>query len=138
MTQVERLIRNLCEARRLAIRQDERTALKGFKESETWQELPAKVKRLVARYHRYSTQAEVARRAIQTAGYTTNYNLRPGGKEFYRSNRDAARTALKARFDRRCEAIQTLRTDSTVEALGMTAVQGKSVLATLQAALAKV
>lgn len=138
MTQAERLIRNLCEARRLEIADEERTALRNFKEGDNWDELPARVRALVHEYTRLETRQAQIVKTIASAGYQAHsHAIRPNHSLTYK-DRDARRARVQGGYRRRLDAVQKHRTDATVASLGKSATEARAILTKLQADLAKV
>jgi hypothetical protein len=140
MTQAERLIRNLCEERRLALLEGERAAIKGVPEKHTWMELSPRCRELVTEYRRIEKRQGVIRKLVKGYGYA------PHSYSFAQSARPALDlinhgqrvAAAKESYARRQEAIRTLRTNATIASLGKSARDAQGILKRLQADLAKV
>lgn len=138
MTQAERLIRNLCEERRLGLLEAERDLIKRLPQQHTWSQLPPKVQSLVTEYRlcewrQLAIQKDLARRGYHTHGYGLN-KKKPS---LALKNHDDQVRQAKALYERRRAAVVQLRTSATIEALGKTAQEAQGILKQLQRDLAK-
>lgn len=136
MTQVERLIRNLCEERRLGITEGEREAIRKVPESTPWKDLPATIRKAVTEYRWLEKRQQELTSRILKAGFQS-YNPHVG-KALTLTNHSERQAAVRKRFDTRRQAIQKLRTDATIASLGKTAVEAQGILTQLQKDLAAV
>jgi len=136
MTQVERLIRNLCEERRLGILEGERTAIKQVPESTPWKDLPKQVQGAIREYRFIEKRQKEMQDRVKRAGYQS-YNMYVG-KALQLTGRDGKIVTLRAKYDTRRTAIQKLRTDATIASLGKSAVEAQGILTQLQKDLAAV
>lgn len=136
MTQVERLIRNLCEERRLGITEGEREAINRVPLQVPWKKLPAHVRVAIQEYRRLEARQDVMKRRVTQAGYLA-YNMRVG-KPLAVLGRDQKVATMREKYTARRVAIQKLRTDATIASLGKSAVEAQGILTQLQKALAAV
>jgi len=136
MTQVERLIRNLCEERRLGILEVERTAIKQVPESTPWKDLPKPVQAAIREYRFNEKRQKKMQDRVKRAGYQS-YDMYVG-KALQLAGRDGKIVTLRAKYDARRQVIQKLRTDATIASLGKSAVEAQGILTQLQKDLAAV
>jgi len=136
MTQVERLIRNLCEERRLGIIDLEREAIKAAPESVPWKDLPAAIRKAVTEYRWLEKRQSELTSRILKAGFLT-YNMHVGKSLDLRDYKQR-QTSVREKYNTRREQIQKLRTDATIASLGKSAVEASGILAQLQKDLAAV
>lgn len=136
MTQVERLIRNLCEERRLSLIAEEKTAITKIKDSIPWGQLPSSTQKLVTEWIRLQRRQNVIERLIQRRGLRS-YGFHIGGA-LNRIGHDQEVRDTRTNFNRRRELIQQLRTDVTILTLGKSASESAAALKELQRRLAKI
>ncbi len=137
MTQAERLIRNLCEERRLQLIESQKAALHQVPERHEWRKLPPRVQGLVIRYCQLEDEQDRVKASIGRAGYVVHYGLKR--KKSLQLKDHAMRQAqVRSRYTLRLEAIQKLKTDATIAALGKSATEAQTILLGLQRALKKV
>lgn len=137
MTQAERLIRSLCEERRLQLVVEERAALKGFKETHSRREVPAKIRSLFKQLIHVREQLQRIDRQIKDAGYLT-HSVTASMKTFHLTDRDTRRRAITDGFASRRDQIQRLKTNVTIATLGKSASECQNVLRGLQAKLQEI
>jgi len=136
MTQVERLIRNLCEERRLGVVEGEREALKTLPESVVWSKLPPRIREAVRLYRFHEKKQAHMRQRVAGAGFQTHNMFI--GKKLDLAGRDVRSAAIRKRYEARRVAIQKLRTDATIASLGKSAVAAQGILTQLQKDLAAI
>lgn len=137
MTQAERLIRNLCEARRLAVLAEERATLQAWKASVSWKRLPAAVRAAVVELGQLRKRMATLEQVIRAAGFQVGYDP-TAGKSLDLKDAGARRAVVMEGFARRRERIAALRTEATIASLGMSAADARKILHDLQAALGKI
>ena len=136
MTQVERLIRNLCEEQRLAIVEREREALRILPTQVPWTQLPRRVQEAIRQYRKLEKQQKGMQELVRRAGYES-YNMY-AGKPLSLLNHRQRQDTVKATYEARRQKIQKRRTDATVASLGKSAVESQAILKQLQKDLAAV
>ena len=136
MTQAERLIRNLCEERRLQLVEGERQALKDEPEKTPWKDLTSYVQRAVTELRFLDKRRLEMKHRIIKAGYN-EWNAGPG-KALSKIGHSKTLEGIRKRYADRRTAIQKLRTDATIEALGKSATEAQGILLRLQKDLRKV
>lgn len=137
MTQAERLIRNLCEERRLTLIEQERAALKAFSTSTPWSHLPSRVRELVLEHRRLEKRQVAICKAIKDLGYSIGYQPAPG-KSLDQKDGSQRRVAITEGFVNRRVRVTKLRTEATIESLGKSATEAQGILKGLRLALGKV
>lgn len=136
MTQAERLIRNLCEERRLQLVEAERQAIRKVPDATPWKELPESIRKTVGEIRILEKRVGELKTRLRQAGYH-QYSPVPG-KALHRTDKEQKISQIKAAYGVRREKITALRTTATVNSLGMSATDAKAILLTLQTDLAKV
>lgn len=137
MTQVERLIRNLCEEKRLQIVEQERERIKAVLEEEPWRDLTPLIQRTVLELRTLDKREAKLKARLTKAGYHTHYNLRVG-HALHRTGTEDEKRAVRIRAESRRIRVSQLRTGTTIDTLGKTAVEASKILQTLKAQLAKI
>ena len=140
MTQAERLIRNVCEARRQQVLDEQRQAIKGVPEYLPLRMAPVAVRRAVRAYHAAEQRKREAEKVVAAAGFESGYYLGHSrrGRDLKLSNVDTRKREINAAQAKRLERIQQLKTNATIASLGKTAIEARAVLQALQADLGKV
>lgn len=136
MTQVERLIRNLCEERRLGILEGEREAIRQVPDAVSWNLLPMWVRAAVREYRKLEKRQKGVQERVRRAGFQSHSLY--VGKPLALVNHPQRQTAVREKYNLRRAKIQKLRTDATIASLGKTAVEAQGILAQLQKDLAAV
>lgn len=142
MTAAERLVRNLCEARRQQIEDMRRAALKDaekIRERVPPSELPAGVRRALQEHDRAQAAVRRAKKQIAAAGFSIPYNYTPGHAIAYTQNRLAkAKQEIEAMTEERRRKLLKLRTDATIDTIGKSPAQVRERLERLRRDVAKV
>lgn len=136
MTQVERLVRNLCEERRLQILSGEREAIRQLPEQKAWKDLPTPIRAAVTEIRRLEQRQKKLTAKITAAGFQS-YHVYVG-KPLSLLRYNERQAEVRTRFEARRAVIQQLRTDATIATLGKSAVEARVALVQLQQKLAKV
>lgn len=138
MTQVERLIRNLCEERRLQLLEAYKERQKEINESQhvSYKDLPKGVQKHIDDAYRAAAAMEKAKRAIVAHGYQPPHFYPDEEKKYTvqltRKGVDAEHTENNRRHAQVKETIQRLRTNLTILCLGKTANESRPQLLQLQ------
>lgn len=137
MTQAERLIRNLCEERRLGLLEHERKFLKALAPERPWRDLSNTVKGLVNEHRRLEKRQTAIMGSLKTLGFSPHYSPKPGRALLVANYRDQT-GAAQGLFARRREAVKALQTTAVIASLGKSATEARAILEKLQKDLAKI
>lgn len=137
MTQAERLIRNLCEERRLELVESQKAALAQVPERQEWRKLPPKVQGLVIEFTQLEARQAAIRKRLKAMGYVTHYNIQRKTSLQLRDH-DSKQQQVRGRYSSRFEEVQRLKTTATIASLGKTAQEAQGILQKLQKDLKRV
>lgn len=143
MTAAERLVRNLCEAKRQQIEaklRDELKQAEKLSDGRAVRGLPANVRKAVANYVLSHRMERDAKKVIEDAGFSVPYDGHRGIAVLsYRSSvRTATKEKAKAGAQVRLDKLARLRTDATIDTIGKSPTQVRERLERLRRDVAKV
>jgi ATP-dependent protease HslVU (ClpYQ) ATPase subunit len=131
---VERLIRQLANARISIVHDEQRAAIKKVPAEHKLSEVPAPVRRAVNRLKKIAAEKAGLESVIERAGYR-HYHLET---KLYRNDVDQKRRAIDTAAESRIQRIEALRAEALVDTIGVTPEQGKGALVAFRAAILKV
>jgi hypothetical protein len=134
MRSVERLIRQLANARMDTVRVELRTALKNVPDSHTLAEVPAPVRAAVLKLRKMRAEERVLTKVIEAAGYHT-YHL---DRDLSRTNSQNEKRTIESKSQNRIGKIEALRAEALIDTIGTTPEQAKQALVNFRAAILKV
>lgn len=137
MTQVERLIRNVCEEKRLALQQQWEDRKRAINDTQytSYADLPKGVRQHLDEAFKGYAMVEKAKAAIEAHGYRAPSYLDEERKDAIQLTRKGVNEELGAanlQWGAIKEKIQRFRTNVTILCLGKTAIEAKPILLKLQ------
>lgn len=135
MTQAERLIKNLCESKRLQILEAERTAKQTAPRDVPWKAVPAIVRAHLLEYRTAVKRVEALKKKITKAGFQY-YPVRPGRRvNLYDPSR--LRDGVTHAADVKRTRLKAVQTAATIASMGQPPEKQRIVLEELQKALTR-
>jgi hypothetical protein len=144
MTTAERLIKNICEQRRLELIEMRKTEIDIVSADMPFRKLPKVVQNAFRKLVRLHPQVKRAEKLIERHGYSTsmdNDSEIPEEVSPVRSmyqHRDAKKSAINKRFEERLRTLENLRTSAHIKVLGLPADKARAHLLEVQQKAAKV
>ena len=142
MTAAERLVRNLCEAKRAQIEQARREGLKKaqkINDKVPPSKLPMGIRQALKDYDHAQRMVAHAKKMLDAHGFTIPYGYVPGGSVSYtRSVRQGAEAKVTAEAETRIAKLMKCRTDATIDTIGKSPAQVRERLEKLRRDVAKV
>lgn len=137
MRSVERLIRQLTNARISVVRDEQRRDLKGVKESIPLADAPVELRRAVKRLKAIDAEKAKLLALIRRNRFRDYMHDLERGK-LYRTDSGQETAAINRRGDERVARIEALRAEALIDTIGTTPEQAKAALVAFRAAIVKV
>jgi predicted nucleic acid-binding Zn-ribbon protein len=133
MRSVERLIRQLTNARISVVHDEQRKALKQVRGEHALTEAPAPVRAAVLRLRKLAVEKRQLEKTVEAAGYRS-YHIEGN---LTRSTADAEKRAIDGKAEARIRRIESLRSEALIDTIGTTAEESKAALMAFRAAILK-
>lgn len=134
MRSVERLIRQLKNARITVVNDEQKTALRKVLDHHALKDTPKAVQAAFVRMKKLTAEEAELKRVIEGAGYRTYQS----GNAVYRNNAESEKGVIRTRAEGRIKRIEALCAEALIDTIGTTPEQSKDALVTFRAAILKV